>query len=105
MKDGKIQHQGTVEEIQEKDPELYNTWQDAIQHASEEEEAATSSGEETDVQEEREKLKRQISRQITFDENKDKSGKLFVFLLYDYMGIWVDRSKQDKLLCQSVRRA
>ena len=74
MKDGKIQHQGTVEEIQERDPELYNTWQDSIQHASESEEAASESGEETDVQEERAKLKRQISRQLTVDENKDKSG-------------------------------
>ena len=83
MKDGKIQHQGTVEEIQERDPELYSTWQDVIQKASESEAADSESGNETDtIEEEREKLKRQISRQMTVEEtSKDVKGKYLRIIL------------------------
>ena len=83
MKDGKIQHQGTMEQIQERDPELYNQWQDALQQASESEAALEDSGAETDtVKEERAQLKRQISRQQTIEDVKDKASK-FIGRIYN----------------------
>ncbi|XP_072021148.1 ATP-binding cassette sub-family C member 9-like [Amphiura filiformis] len=77
MKDGKIQHQGTLEEIQEKDPNLYNTWQDAIHHANYSEAASEKSGEETDSATGGEGEKTKIAK----EESKEKkvtpdAGKL-----------------------------
>ena len=64
MKDGKIKEQGTFQDIQERNPELYNQWQDAVRKASESESTIASSGDESDdIREEREELKRQVAKQ------------------------------------------
>ncbi|XP_022081106.1 ATP-binding cassette sub-family C member 8-like isoform X2 [Acanthaster planci] len=57
MKDGQIQHQGTLEEIREENPELVANWTATANEAMEESE---SEGEEQ-VKEERAKLVRQVS--------------------------------------------
>nr|XP_054751164.1 ATP-binding cassette sub-family C member 9-like [Lytechinus pictus]XP_054751165.1 ATP-binding cassette sub-family C member 9-like [Lytechinus pictus] len=72
MQDGRIKHQGTMEEIAEADPTLYNSWKEAINYVSEVE--ADPSGNESESETERKKLKRQISRQMTVEEEEKKKA-------------------------------
>ena len=68
MKDGKIQHQGTLSEIRTRDPDLYNTWQGSIHQDMDSEESTSEEGEVLEsprLKEERDALKRQVSRQMS----------------------------------------
>ena len=77
MQDGRIQRQGTLDEIAQADPELYNGWKDAANLVSEAE--ADPSEYESESESERKILKRQISRQMTVEEEeKKKAGGLIM---------------------------
>ncbi|XP_033104385.1 ATP-binding cassette sub-family C member 9-like, partial [Anneissia japonica] len=91
MKDGRVQHQGTLDDIAKKDPELYSEWQTLIQESQQKEKEKVDSENEDDVVVERRKLLRQVSR-MSFasddegdvisvkkgvnEDNDDKTGKL-----------------------------
>ena len=75
MHDGRIQHQGTLDDIAEADPELYSKWKHAAIDASEAENEPSEY--ESESESERRILKRQISRQISVaNEQKKKAGGL-----------------------------
>ncbi|XP_030828553.1 ATP-binding cassette sub-family C member 9 isoform X2 [Strongylocentrotus purpuratus] len=72
MQDGRIKHQGTMDEIAEADPTLYSSWTEAVNEVSEAE--VDPSGNESESETERIKLKRQISRQKTVEEEEKKKA-------------------------------
>ncbi|XP_071960045.1 ATP-binding cassette sub-family C member 8-like [Antedon mediterranea] len=61
MKEGQIQHQGTLTDIEQKDPELYMEWQTLIQESQQKEKEQPDSDAEEQVVVERRKLKKQVS--------------------------------------------
>ncbi|XP_033096645.1 ATP-binding cassette sub-family C member 9-like [Anneissia japonica] len=78
MKNGMIEHQGTMDEISQVNPELYSSWQTTVKKISETEDES----EDDATAEERRKLKRQLSKQVSVEEegesgkDKSKDGKL-----------------------------
>ncbi|XP_071504808.1 ATP-binding cassette sub-family C member 9-like [Diadema antillarum] len=71
MQDGFVQHQGTLDEIAAADPELYKNWRDTANLLSEAENEDPSATE-SESESERRVLKRQISRQLTVEEEEKK---------------------------------
>ena len=73
MKDGRILHQGTLEDIQDQNPELVANWRATIKTIVDSESEMSDAA--VDVTEERAKLARQVSKQL--EETKrlqDKGG-------------------------------
>ncbi len=71
MKDGRILHQGTLEEIRDENPELVANWRATMRELTESESELSAA---EDVEEERAKLVRQISVKMGDDKNMIKGS-------------------------------
>ena len=70
MKDGKVAHQGTFDDIQEEEPEIYSGFQKALSAATDTE---TDTDVELEINRERMALQRQISKRVIEEESRHRT--------------------------------
>ena len=75
MKDGKVAHQGTFEDIEEEQPDVYSGFKKAMQMVTESE-TETEAEQEQHVRQERMLLQRQVSKQLLEEEGRKRAVTL-----------------------------
>ncbi|XP_022105345.1 ATP-binding cassette sub-family C member 9-like [Acanthaster planci] len=74
MKDGKVAHQGTLQDIIDEAPELYSEYQRAVKTATESETETEDIMSRMSDEEKREVFKRKINRELSVESSSSKTG-------------------------------
>ena len=75
MKDGKVAHQGTLQDIVDEVPDLYSEYQQAVKTATESETETEEITSRLSDDERKEFFKRKMSRELSIESSKAKREK------------------------------